>query len=173
VPLTITEGGYNTHPVTGEFDASDPEVAPDLERGAVPCSMFGLVNRGTCSAPGPRHGPFTVMSCDNIPGNGDVARQAFTTFAGLRDGELGEWVGRAVAFPNSMVDRITPVTTQEDRTLLSERFGVEDAWPVVCEPFTQWVLEDSFADGRQRLQDAGVQLVGDVEPRVERRKRFR
>jgi mannitol 2-dehydrogenase len=108
--------------------------------------------------------PFTVMSCDNIQGNGGVARRMFAAFARLRDEELGDWVDREVRFPNSMVDRITPVTADEDRAVLADRFGVEDAWPVVCEPFTQWVLEDHFGAGRPPLEDAGVQLVDDVEP---------
>jgi mannitol 2-dehydrogenase len=108
--------------------------------------------------------PFTVMSCDNIQGTGDAAKKSFVGYATLRDAELGAWVAREVRFPNSMVDRITPVTTDEDRAMVSKRFGVDDAWPVVCEPFTQWVLEDAFSAGRPPLEDAGVQIVADVEP---------
>lgn len=88
------------------------------------------------------------MSCDNIQGNGDVAREIFTAFADLKDPELGAWVRRNVPFPNSMVDRITPATTGEDRLTAAREYGVEDAWPVVCEPFEQWVLEDRFSFGR-------------------------
>ena len=87
-----------------------------------------------------------------------------TAFARLRDPVLGEWVEREVRFPNSMVDRITPVTDDADRDEVRERFGVEDQWPVVCEPFTQWVLEDAFSAGRPPYEDAGVQVVEDVEP---------
>ena len=104
------------------------------------------------------------MSCDNIQGNGDVAREMFTAFAALKDPELGAWVTENVPFPNSMVDRITPVTTDEDRKAIAEEFGVEDGWPVVCEPFEQWVLEDRFSLGRPPFEKAGVQLVGEVEP---------
>jgi mannitol 2-dehydrogenase len=104
------------------------------------------------------------MSCDNIQGNGHVAQEVFAAFARLRDPELGEWVESNVTFPNSMVDRITPVTTDDDRAQISERFGVEDAWPVVCEPFTQWALEDKFPSGRPPLEDVGVQVVPDVMP---------
>jgi mannitol 2-dehydrogenase len=89
---------------------------------------------------------------------------AFTAFARLRDPELGGWVEREVEFPNSMVDRITPVTTDADRADVRERFGIDDKWPVVCEPFTQWVLEDAFSLGRPPYEDAGVQVVEDVEP---------
>jgi mannitol 2-dehydrogenase len=108
--------------------------------------------------------PFTVMSCDNIQGNGHMAQEVFTAFARLRDPELGDWVAGAVKFPNSMVDRITPVTSDEDREQLAGRFGVEDRWPVVCEPWTQWVLEDSFSAARPPYEMAGVQVVEDVEP---------
>jgi mannitol 2-dehydrogenase len=104
------------------------------------------------------------MSCDNIQGNGAVARSSFAAFARLRDDGLADWVDREVPFPSSMVDRITPATTDDDRALLAERFGVQDKWPVVCEPFTQWVLEDRFAAGRPPLQDVGAQLVDDVRP---------
>jgi mannitol 2-dehydrogenase len=105
-----------------------------------------------------------VVSCDNLQGNGRLARKAFTSFARLRDPELGEWVEQEVHFPNSMVDRITPATTDADREEVRTRFGIEDRWPVVCEPFVQWVLEDSFSCGRPRYERAGVQLVDDVEP---------
>ncbi|WP_104053321.1 MULTISPECIES: mannitol dehydrogenase family protein [unclassified Arthrobacter] len=164
VSLTITEGGYNFHHVTGEFNAANPAVAADLQPGAVPTTVFGLV----CAALQRRRDrglpPFTVMSCDNIQGNGDVARKMFTAFASLRDPELGAWMQENVAFPNSMVDRITPVTTDEDRTMVARDFEVEDAWPVVSEDFEQWVLEDHFPQGRPPFEDAGVQVVDDVEP---------
>jgi len=104
------------------------------------------------------------MSCDNIQSNGAVARRAFTSFARLRDPGLAEWMDGNVSFPSSMVDRITPVTTDADRAELRQRFGIYDRWPVVCEPFTQWVLEDQFSLGRPPLERAGVQLVDDVEP---------
>jgi mannitol 2-dehydrogenase len=164
VSLTVTEGGYNFSPVTGEFDAANPGVVADLQPGAVPRTAFGLVTEALVRRRHRGLPPFTVVSCDNIQGNGDVARRSFIAFAGLRDPALGAWVDREVPFPNSMVDRITPVTTDEDREEIRRRFGIEDGWPVVCEPFTQWVLEDRFSLGRPPLEDAGVQLVDDVEP---------
>src|SRR3954454_8694585 len=163
VSLTVTEGGYNIHAVTGEFDLSAPAVAADLEPGAVPRTTFGLITEALHRRRERGIAPFAVLSCDNIQGNGEVARRSISTFARRRDAELGEWVEREVRFPSCMVDRITPVTTDEDRAELTRRFGVEDQWPVVCEPFTQWVLEDEFAD-RPALGDVGVQLVDDVEP---------
>jgi len=164
VSLTITEGGYNIDDTTGEFDASNAGVIGDLQPGAPPRTVFGLITEALRRRREAGLAPFTVMSCDNLQGNGDLARRAFTSFAGLRDAALGEWVDRSVSFPNCMVDRITPVTTDADRAEIARRFGVEDRWPVVCEPFTQWVLEDAFTAGRPPYEDAGAQLVGDVEP---------
>ncbi|MFF1252575.1 mannitol dehydrogenase family protein [Pseudarthrobacter sp. NPDC058329] len=164
VSLTVTEGGYNFHHVTGEFDADNPDVVHDLEPGAAPRTSFGLITEALSRRRARGLAPFTVMSCDNIQGNGDVARKMFTAFATLKDPSLGSWVTENVPFPNSMVDRITPVTTDADRATIAEEFEVEDAWPVVCEPFEQWVLEDNFSLGRPPFEDAGVQLVEDVEP---------
>ena len=164
VSMTVTEGGYNFSPVTEEFDADNPAVRADLQPGAVPATTFGLVTEALARRRERGLEPFTVMSCDNIPGNGHMARTVFSAFATLRDPELGRWVQETVRFPNSMVDRITPVTTDTDRAEIAERFGVGDGWPVVCEPFTQWVLEDDFSLGRPPLEEVGVQVVDDVEP---------
>jgi mannitol 2-dehydrogenase len=164
VSLTVTEGGYFLDNVTGEFDATNPAVAADLAQGAVPRTTFGLITEGLARRRARGVAPFTVMSCDNLQGNGHLTQRVLTEFATLRDPELGEWIAREVRFPNSMVDRITPVTTDEDRRELHERFGIDDRWPVVCEPFTQWVLEDHFVSGRPPVEDAGVQVVDDVEP---------
>jgi mannitol 2-dehydrogenase len=164
VSLTVTEGGYNVHPVTGEFDMRNEAVLADARPGAVPSTSFGLLVEALVRRRSRGLAPFTVMSCDNIQGNGSVARRMFTAFARLRSDELAAWVSTDVHFPNSMVDRITPVSTDHDQAVLAEHFGVADAWPVVCEPFTQWVLEDDFALGRPPYEDAGVQLVSDVEP---------
>jgi mannitol 2-dehydrogenase len=164
VSLTVTEGGYNIHHVTGEFDSANPAVNADLQPGATPRTTFGFVTEALRRRRNRGVAPFTVMSADNLQGNGDLAHRVFSAFARRRDPELADWIDREVQFPNSMVDRITPVTTEADRELVRERFGVEDKWPVVCEPFTQWVLEDSFSDGRPPYEDAGVQVVDDVGP---------
>ncbi|TCC39807.1 mannitol dehydrogenase family protein [Kribbella sindirgiensis] len=162
VSLTITEGGYHVNQVTGELDIAGLEA--DLEPGAVPSSAFGFIvealrRRRAAGVP-----PFTVMSCDNIPGNGHVARKMLASFARLQDPSMAEFLENEVRFPNCMVDRITPVTADADRAALAERFGVEDGWPVVCEPFTQWVLEDDFGGERPPYEEVGVQIVEDVEP---------
>ncbi len=163
VSLTITEGGYNISAVSGEFDRANPDVRHDLEPGAVPRTTFGLVTEAIERRRRRGVPPFTIVSCDNIQGNGEVARRSFAAFAAMRSPELAACV-REMHFPTSMVDRITPATTDADRAELAERFGVQDRWPVVCEPFIQWVLEDSFGAGRPPLEQAGVQVVADVEP---------
>jgi mannitol 2-dehydrogenase len=162
VSLTITEGGYHVNQVTGELDTAGLEA--DLEPGATPGSAFGFIvealrRRREAGVP-----PFTVMSCDNIPGNGHVARKMIAAFARLKDPSTADFLENEVRFPNCMVDRITPVTADADRAALAERFGIEDGWPVVCEPFTQWVLEDDFGGVRPPYEDVGVQIVEDVEP---------
>lgn len=137
-------------PATGEFDPSGEDIRHDLGPGAAPRTVFGFITEGLRRRRERGVPPFTVMSCDNLQGNGHVTRRALTSFARLKDPELGEWMGRNVAFPNSMVDRITPATTDADRRDLAAESGVEDGWPVVAETFTQWVLEDEFTLGRPR-----------------------
>lgn len=164
VSLTVTEGGYNVNPVTGEFDLSNPAILADLAAPTAPRTTFGLISAGLQRRRERGIIPFTVMSCDNIQGNGEVAHKMFGAFATALDPEFGAWVEANVPFPNSMVDRITPVTTDADRADISTSYGIEDAWPVVCEDFTQWVLEDKFVAGRPDFEQAGVQVVDDVVP---------
>ncbi|GMA19789.1 mannitol dehydrogenase family protein [Arsenicicoccus piscis] len=164
VGLTITEGGYCFHPVTGEFNPEDASIKADLEPGATPTSAFGFIVAALAARRAAGKDPFTVQSSDNIPGNGDVAKKMVSAFAEVNNPELAEWIRAEVAFPNSMVDRITPVTTDEDRASLTEEFGVVDGWPVVCEPFTQWVIEDHFPQGRPAWEKVGAQMVEDVIP---------
>ncbi len=164
VSLTITEGGYNFDRVTGAFDSTHPDVVADVANSARPRTVFGYVIEALRRRRNAGTAPFTVQSCDNIQGNGDMARQMFSAFAHLTDPEFGAWVGENVKFPNAMVDRITPVTSAEDIVEAETLTGVYDAWPVVCEPFFQWVLEDDFGLGRPPLEEAGVQLVDDVIP---------
>jgi mannitol 2-dehydrogenase len=164
VSLTITEGGYHLNQTTGEFDSADDDIQCDLLPGAVPCTAFGYLVEALARRRAAGTDPFTVMSCDNVQANGDVARRMIGAFATLKDPDLGAWISEHVSFPGSMVDRITPVTADADRQRLAEEFGLEDGWPVSCEPFTQWVLEDHFPAGRPALDHVGVQLVADVEP---------
>ncbi len=163
VSLTITEGGYLVDDETGVFDADNPAVRADTDADA-PKTAAGYL----CSALARRRAagtpPFTVLSCDNLQGNGKVARTAVVSFASLRDDRLAAWIEANVAFPNGMVDRITPQTTDADRAMVAELFGITDAWPVMTEPFRQWVIEDTFACGRPPLEEVGVQIVPDVHP---------
>ena len=145
ISMTITEGGY--------YIDSAPEI-----------NVFGLVTEALVRRRDRGIGSPTIVSCDNIEGNGDVARKAFTTYAERVHPGLGEWMSANTRFPNSMVDRITPATSDRERAILAKEFGVEDNWPVFCEPFRQWVLEDRFTDDRPPLEKVGVQFVPDVSP---------
>jgi mannitol 2-dehydrogenase len=164
VSLTITEGGYNFDRVTGEFMAETPAIAADLKPGAKPTTAFGFIVEGLRVRRERGIAPFTVQSCDNIQGNGDVAKSMFSAFASLKDPALGTWVEENVHFPNSMVDRITPVTAASDIDEVAALTGLSDKWPVVAEPFFQWVIEDEFPLGRPPLESADVQMVSDVMP---------
>ncbi len=164
VSLTITEGGYRVAADTGDFDADDPGIRADLAANAPPATVFGLVTEALARRRSRGLAPFTVLSCDNIEGNGHVARRMFGAFAALRDPGLGAWVAERVHFPNSMVDRITPVTPPAATDEIERRYGITDRWPVLTEPFAQWVLEDSFGLGRPAFDEVGVQLVDDVTP---------
>ena len=164
VSLTITEGGYNFNPATGAFDLDNPDVRYELAHPEEPRTVFGYLTAALRKRKSAGLPPFTVLSCDNIQHNGAVARKMLLTFAEHQDAELAEWIAGNVTFPNSMVDRITPVTTPELINYLREQHGVADEWPVVCEPYIQWVVEDDFANGRPPLESLGVQFVPDVTP---------
>ena len=163
VSLTITEGGYNIDEKTGDIQVGS-ETVRDFDEGTAPRTAFGYIVRALARRRAAGVPPFTVMCCDNIRGNGDVTRHVITTLARHMDPELAGWIEAQVKFPNSMVDRITPRTSDEDREQIAARFGIEDAAPVLCEPFTQWVLEEAFGQERPPYEQAGVQVVEDVEP---------
>ena len=164
VSLTITEGGYCIDDSNGEFMAHLPQIQHDLAHPDEPKTVFGFL----CAALAKRRAEgtpaFTLMSCDNLPHNGAVTRKALLAFAALRDPALGQWIDQNVSFPNAMVDRITPMTSGAHRLQLHDEHGVDDAWPVVCEPFVQWVLEDKFVNGRPAWENVGVQFTDDVSP---------
>ena len=164
VSLTITEGGYCIDDSSGQFMAHLPQIRHDLEHPDEPTTVFGFL----CAALARRRAAgipaFTLMSCDNLPHNGAVTRKALLAFAALRDVELHDWIERNVSFPNAMVDRITPMTSVAQRLQLADDKQIDDAWPVVCEPFVQWVLEDKFVNGRPAWEKVGVQFTDDVTP---------
>jgi mannitol 2-dehydrogenase len=163
VSLTITEGGYFMD-ATGGFDASHPEIVADAATPNNPKTVFGLLLAGLQLRQTLGHAPFTILSCDNLPDNGQVTRQSVQGLANLISPELRDWVAENVAFPNSMVDCITPGTTSREIAMVRDQFGVDDAAPVVCEPFRQWVMEDNFPLGRPALEHVGVEFVDDVAP---------
>ncbi len=164
VSLTITEGGYYIDPASQTFDPAHPDIAYDAAHIDAPKTTFGLILAGLLRRRSFDIRPFTVMSCDNIPGNGHVTENAVVGLAQLVDPALAQWVRDNVAFPNGMVDRITPATSARETALLAEEFGIDDNWPVFCESFRQWVLEDNFPAGRPALEKVGVQFVKDVAP---------
>jgi mannitol 2-dehydrogenase len=155
VSLTVTEAGY---PVDGD-GVFDP-----TSRNAAPGSTFDVLVRGLARRRDAGLRPVTVLSCDNVTGNGDVTRTATLGVAQTHDADLAEWIDETVTFPNSMVDRITPATTDDDRRALAVEHGVDDGWPVITEPFRQWVVEDCFAGPRLPLEELDVIVTGDVEP---------
>lgn len=163
VSLTITEGGYFLD-ADDQFDATHPDLVADAEAPEAPRTVFGLILAALRVRRDGGLAPFAVMSCDNIPHNGDITRGTLTGLANLHDPAFARWVAENVAFPNGMVDRITPATSDRERGLLVDAFGVEDSWPVFCEDFRQWVLEDRFPLGRPPLEQVGVQFVVDVAP---------
>lgn len=164
VSMTITEGGYFINPATGAFDPAYPAIASDGSNPDHPKTVFGLIVAGLRLRRDRGIVPFTVMSCDNIPGNGHVTENAVAGLARLSDPAFADWIHENVAFPNSMVDRITPATGEREISHCRDTFGIEDNWPVYCEEFKQWVLEDKFTAGRPALEKVGVTFVPDVAP---------
>jgi mannitol 2-dehydrogenase len=162
VSLTVTEGGYYVDPATGRFDPAHPDIVADGQNPAKPATAFGAILAALKARRAAGIAPFTVMSCDNLPGNGHVTAAAVVGLARLSDPALADWVAAHVAFPNGMVDRITPATGPRERALAAT-FGLgDDPVPVTCEPFRQWVLEDNFPAGRPPLEQVGVTFTPDV-----------
>ena len=164
VSLTVSEIGYCLDAATRRLDRSNPVIVADLARPRSPNSVIGLLVEAYRRRKDARRTAFTALSCDNLPGNGGLLRAAVLEFAGLVDAGLGDWIAEHARFPGAMVDRITPVTRQDDVAKMDQTWGLIDAWPIICEPYCQWVIEDDFADGRPNWEDVGVQFTEDVEP---------
>ena len=164
VSLTATEGGYCFHQGTGELDFDNKGVQNDLQNPLHPQTIFGYLAEGLERRRKAGVTPFTVLSCDNLQGNGHVAKSTLLAFCNKRNPELAKWIDENVSFPNCMVDRITPATTDAEREFVRDTYGLEDAFPVVAEPFKQWVIEDNFCNGRPPLEKVGVQFTKDVAP---------
>ncbi|WP_158968095.1 mannitol dehydrogenase family protein [Paraglaciecola sp. L3A3] len=164
VSLTITEGGYNLNPITGDLDVKNPDIIHDIANPNTPITAFGYIAAALKIRKDNNMQAFTVQSCDNIQHNGAVTRKMLLSFTAQQDKELSQWIEQHVAFPNAMVDRITPVTTKADIDYVTQTFGLQDEWPITCESFAQWVIEDNFSDGRPNWDLAGAQFVSDVTP---------
>jgi fructuronate reductase len=164
VSLTVTEKGYCHDPATGTLREDHPDIRADLAHPLQPRTAPGYIVEALRRRRADRSPPFTVLCCDNLPANGRTVARVIARFATLVDPDLGRFVENEVAFPSTMVDRIVPATTDSDRQAIAARLSVHDAWPVMTEPFSQWVIEDRFSAGRPRLEDAGAELVTDVAP---------
>ncbi len=164
VTLTVTEKGYCYDPAAGGLDEEHADIIADLATPHSPRSAPGFLVEALRLRRAAGVAPFTVLCCDNLPANGETVAKVTRRFAELRDPALGAFITDEVAFPSTMVDRIAPSTTDEDRRTVSERLGMEDAWPVMAEPFSQWVIEDRFPTGRPPFEAVGAQMVSDVAP---------
>ena len=164
VSLTVTENGYCLNRASKQLDTHHPLIRLDLANPERPRSAVGVLVEAYRRRRDAGQPAFTALSCDNIQHNGNVLRAAVLALAALREPSLASWIERHAAFPNTMVDRITPVTAEADVAELASRYGVVDAWPVFCETFTQWVIEDRFAQGRPAWEEVGAQFVPDVTP---------
>lgn len=164
VSLTITEGGYNFNPNTGDFNFENPDIQQELAHPEEPKTVYGYLMAALRKRQAKGLPPFTILSCDNIQHNGDMLRKMLLAFAKKQDIKIADWIAKEVGFPNSMVDRITPVTTPEVTSYLENTHQLTDEWCVVCEPFIQWVIEDDFSNGRPPLEKLGVQFVPNVTP---------
>lgn len=154
--LTVTEGGYPIDDVTGEYDPNSPNAGTG--------GTFSIIAAALERRRNDLGAPITIVSCDNITSNGHATRAATLGEAAAYGSDLIDWIAESVTFPNSMVDRITPATTDSDRAWLAETYNIADRWPVVAEPFRHWVVEDDFAGARLPLEELDVIVTDAVEP---------
>ena len=164
VSLTVTEKGYCHDPATGTLNEDHPDIRHDIAHPGAPRSAPGYIVEALARRRAAGVPAFTVLTCDNLPANGHTAGRVVSRLAAMRDGDLGRFVAQEVAFPSTMVDRIVPATTDDDRARVAAALGVRDAWPVMTEPFSQWVIEDRFPGGRPDWAAQGAELVADVAP---------
>ncbi len=162
VSLTVTEKGYCHDPATGNLNEAHPDITHDLQNPDKPVSAIGFIVAALQQRYEKKQKAFTVLSCDNLPNNGEVLEKVVLQFAQKISPALAAWIKTHATFPSTMIDRIVPATTDDDRRDIEARLGVRDEGMVVCEPFSQWVVEDKFADGRPGWEKVGVLLVKDV-----------
>jgi fructuronate reductase len=164
VSLTVTEKGYCHTPQTGDLNERHPDIVHDLAHPDAPRSAPGFLVAALARRKADGLPPFTVLCCDNLSANGHTVQRVLTQFASLTSPDLGRWIENEVACPSTMVDRIVPETTAADRAAVASALGMTDAWPVIAEPFIQWIIEDRFSAGRPDFASVGAQLVTDVLP---------
>ena len=164
VSLTVTENGYCRNAATKTLDPDHPSIVYDLVHPDQPRSAVGVLVEAYRRRMAARAPAFTALTCDNIQHNGLVLRDAVLALAGWRDQALAEWIAANASFPSTMVDRITPVTTPSQVEDFTARFDLVDRWPIFCERFRQWVIEDDFLAGRPTWEEVGAQFVADVTP---------
>ena len=164
VSMTITEKGYNANLTTGDLLFGNADVIRDLEGKNIPRTFLAYLTNAIFKRRNAGIPPFTILCCDNLPHNGKLLHRVLTQYASAVDRDLGAFVLNEICCPCTMVDRIVPATTDEDCVLVSDRLGLEDSWPVVAEPFCQWVIEDNFPTGRPEWETSGVEFVKNVEP---------
>lgn len=163
VSLTVTEKGYY-YDDKRNLNAAHPAIQNDSKLPEAPQTAYGYLVKGLQLRRANNAGPVTIMCCDNLPGNGHITEHLLMQFVAISDPSLAEWIRQNVSFPNAMVDRITPVTTDKIREILQSDFNLNDGWPVVCEDYIQWIIEDKFIAGRPALENVGVQFVAEVDP---------
>ncbi len=164
ISMTIAEDGYHLNEITGEFNIYHPDVKEDVKNPFSPKTVFGYLTqafklRKLRNLPG-----CTILSCDNIKSNGDTMKQSLFNFVSITEPDLLEWISKNTSFPNTMVDRITPITNADDIQTLAEDFYIDDQWPVVCGGFSQWVIEDQFIHQRPVWDKVGVQYTDNIVP---------
>ncbi|ELM3722734.1 fructuronate reductase [Edwardsiella piscicida] len=172
VSLTVTEKGYCIEPGSGRLDLNNPLIKADLAHPQQPASAPGAIVEALRLRRERGLSPFTVLSCDNIPENGHVVKNAVLDLAQARDPQLAAWIADNVTFPSTMVDRIVPAVTEETLTQIGAALGVDDPCGIACEPFIQWVVEDNFVAGRPAWEAVGAELVSDVLPYEEMKLRM-
>jgi fructuronate reductase len=164
VSLTITEKGYCHDAATGTLQRNHPDIQHDIANIATPRTAIGLIVRALALRHQANLPPLTILSCDNLPANGHTTRKLTLAFAQQIDPALAQWIAQTCTFPNAMVDRIVPKTTDKDINEVATALGRSDAWPVTTEAFSQWIIEDTFAGPRPAWENAGATFVRDVTP---------
>jgi len=171
VTLTITETAYGFDRDSKALTQDHP-VINDLKTPRSPRSAIGLIVESLRQRKASNVPPTTILSCDNLPENGRFLRRAVLAYAAQVDADLHDWIAGSVAFPSSMVDRITPAQTDQTLQDVLALCGYQDSAAIETEPFTQWVIEDNFPTGRPAWEAGGVLFVEDVAPFEEMKLRM-